>query len=241
VDPPGTLVHYAGTRFGSWWPSTCPSPGCVRPTPLRQSYGTGRLAPRELGPGGYVAVQLNYRVGACAEAPFASPATAQALVATYRYGSGGERRQTLPLRQAHLRMRMPSPGDCRPHPRSALTITGLWTTSSEHPIPTSDWDRCSRPGGALFFRSREYQSHETPSLRVAFRLARFRGKGLYPGARVGITAGIDIHGRASFAASSSAVSVSATGTHALGGTLRATVPVRYGVLHVAGVWRCTRD
>lgn len=116
LDPLGTLVHHVGTRLVPWNPPPCSGLGCPMYGFLRASYGGVRPEPLAVAPGRSVGVQLNYRLGACAEVPFASSAAARLLEVDYRLGRGGVRRETLPLGSARLRLHEPKPSDCLPRP-----------------------------------------------------------------------------------------------------------------------------
>jgi hypothetical protein len=243
LDPPRTLVHQIGTRLVSWNPPSCPPRvmGCIASTFFRASYGAVRPLPVTAAPRKDVGVQLNFRLGSCRDVPLASPAAAQAVVVDYRFGRGRLRHETLSLRSARLRLRMPQPGDCARRPHSHIAVDGEFATSSDWTAPGSDGDSCRRtPAGGLRFRSRLYLRGGGPAVRVGIRIPRLRGRGTYYSAQVHVVVGIGLHGWTVFRAERGLVTVTHTGATTFGGRFRARVTGRHGVpFRAYGAWRCT--
>jgi hypothetical protein len=243
LEPPRTLIHQVGTRLVSWNPPPCPSRvrGCILRDFFRPSYGAVRPLPVTAAPGKQVGAQLNFRLGSCRAVPLASPAAPRFLLVDYRYGQGALRRQTLPLGSARLRLRMPQPGDCAHRPHSKISVDGSYGTSSDWTVPGSDGDSCRRtPTGALRFRSRLYQFPRRPTVRVAIRLPRFRGRGTYYRAQVHVVVSTGGRGWTVLRAEGSLVTVTHAGRTTFGGRFRARLTDRLGApFRAYGAWRCT--
>ena len=101
-------------------------------------------------------------------------------------------------------------------------------------------------------RSRTILSPGQPAVRLAIRLGRFRGRGLYrtlarPAralgpAQVCVVVGIGIHGWTTFRPRTSVVTVARQSKTALCGRFRATlVGRRHGEFRAYGVWRCVKE
>ena len=247
-EPVGALVHQIGTRLVPWNPPpSTGGRGCPAFGFLRTSYGAVRPAAVTIAPGHGVAVQLNYRLDACGAVPFATGRTARRLEVDYRYGNGRVRQQSLPLRSARLLMRMPAPRDCLPRPHSRIAVSGPFATSSDWTIPGSEGDACRTTAhGDLVFRSRLFLAPGKPAVRVAIRLSRFRGLGLYHSAlgraEVRVVVGIGIRGWTTFRARTSVVTVTRESATTLGGRFHASlVGRRHSAFRAYGAWRCTRE
>ena len=255
LEPVASLVHQVGTRLVPWNPPRCAGGrGCPAFGFLHSSYGAVRPVALTVAPGKGAAVQLNYRLDACGAVPFATRETARTLEVHYRYGNGTMRRQSLPLRSARLLMRMPAPSDCVPRPHSKIAVTGPFASSSDWTIPGSEGDVCrTTADGALIFLSRRFLSPGEPAVRVAIRLSRFRGLGLYrtltrPAlalgpAQVRVVVGIGIHGWTTFRPRMSVVTVTRQRSKtALGGRFHAVLIGRRHVeFRAYGAWRCVKE
>ena len=254
VEPVGSLVRQIGTRLVPWNPPRCSgSRSCPAFGFLRSSYGAVQPAAVTVAPGHGVGVQLNYRLASCSAVPFAKRDTARTLEVDYRYGNGRVRSQSLPLRSARLLMRTPAPSDCVRRPHSKIAVTAPFASSSAWTIPGSAGDVClTTADGALLFRSRTFLSPGEPAVRVAIRLGRFRGLGLYrtltrPAralgpAQVRVVVGIGIHGWTTFRPRTSVVTVTRQSKSALGGRFRATlIGRRHSEFRAYGAWRCVKE
>jgi len=266
--PPRGLVHQVGTRLVSWNPPPCGGHyGCPAYAFLRSSFGAVRPAPLSVAPGEGVGVQLNYQLDSCSAVPFASAAAVQDLEVDYRYGQETLRRETLPLGSGRLRLRLPAASDCVRRPHSRIALDGSFATSSAWTIPGSNTVTCTRAAagtlqctggdtctrtaaGGLLFRSGLYESPGKPAVRVAIKLPRFAGKGLYrtlskPArglgpARVLVSVGIGLHGWTTFPASTSVVTVTKAAGSTFGGRFHATLIGPKGMpFRAYGAWRCT--
>lgn len=267
-EPAGGLVSQVGTRLVPWNPPPCTGHlGCPLLTFLRSSFRAVRPAPLVVAPGKGIGIQLNYRLAACSALPFASSAVAQGVEVDYRYGPGLVRTETLPIGSARLRLRMPTASDCVRRPHSQIALDGPFATSSAWTIPGSNAATCTRTSagtlqctggdvckrtaaGGLIFRSGLYQSPGKPAVRVAIRLPRLAGKGLYRTQRrpvlalgpadVRVTAGTGIHGWTTFRAGQSFVTVRRLTETMLAGRFHATLIGPKAVTFRAyGRWRCT--
>ena len=112
------------------------------------------------------------------------------------------------------------------------------------------WRHLHAHGRRLVFRSGLYESPGKPVVRVAIKLPRFAGKGLYrtlnrPArglgpARVLFSAGIGIHGWTTFSASTSLVEVTKAAGSTLRGRFHATLIGPKGMpFRAYDAWRCT--
>jgi hypothetical protein len=258
VDPPHSLVHQIGTRLVRWNPRPCRPRvfACPMETFFRGVYERTRPTPVTVAPRKAVGVQLNFRLGSCAEVPFATSAATQLLQVTFRYGQGNLRTETIPLGGAALRLGKPAPIVCQSRPHSRIALSGLFPSSTEETIPgsrtatctrtasgalvCSDGDRCTQmPGGGLLFRSGLFGAGNNPMIRVAIRLPRFRGVGLYRG-QVLVKAAIS--GRSTFRARTSVVTVTRATTNTVGGRFHATLlGYHRAPFRAYGTWACTRS
>jgi hypothetical protein len=251
LDPVRSLVRQHGTRLIDWNPPPCTGRhSCPAIGFLRGPFGAAKPEPVSVRPTRQAAVQLDFEVGGCAAVPFAAPGAAQQIDVAYRVGSGNLQHQAISLGSSRLRLRMPSPRDCAPRPKSAISVSGPYATGSDWTIPVSSGDSCSRTAtGALLYASRLYESPNGPSVRVEIRLPQFHGAGLYrsigkPARALGPAAvdaivGIGIHGYVTFRSSKSAVTVATVTTRTITGRFRATiVGRRHSTFRAYGAWRC---
>jgi hypothetical protein len=146
IDPPHSLVHQTGTRLVPWNPRPCPQNvvGCPQQTFFRAVFGPARPRPVTVAPRKAVGVQLNFRLGGCAEVPFASSAPTELLQVTFRYGQSKLRTETIPLADAALRLGRPAPSVCLPRPHSRIALSGLFPSSTEETIPGTHTATCTR-------------------------------------------------------------------------------------------------
>ena len=126
-EPPLSLVEQVGTRLEPWKPPACPKNtlGCPPGvTFLRMSFGDVRPSPMSVGPGKWLAVQLNYQLASCRVVPLATTASARELQVTFRYSQGRLQHQELPIGAAKLRLSTPAGVECLPRPHSHIGLTG---------------------------------------------------------------------------------------------------------------------
>ena len=144
-----------------------------------------------------VGIELDFRLGTCADIRSANPAPISRLRVSFRSPHGRTQHRTVSLAEAALYLRMPKPGDCA-QPRSSLSVNGpqKYSSSSEMwTIPGSTGDVCTIGHGSLDFVSREYQAHIWTDYsfkrweRVTLHLDHFRGLGAYQGVVTVVTAG----------------------------------------------------
>ena len=181
LEPRRTLVHQIGTRFHPWHVFKCP-PGAMCPAhgfPLKG--GPARPRPFSVAVGKYLGVELDLRLGSCAEIPGANPAPITRLRVSFRTATGVTGRRVFALDGAELHLRMPKPEDCA-QPRSTLSIEGpqRYATSYYWTEPGSTGDVCTIAGRTLSFESRVYQAGivQRP-VRVTVRIRHFAGAGSY--------------------------------------------------------------
>lgn len=196
VEPRGTLVHQIGTRFHRWNPPACP-PGAFCPAygfPLQSRAVHPR--PFAVARGKKVGVELDFRLGSCAEIPSANPAPISLLRVTYRTPHGPTRARIFSLRRERPDLRMPKPEDCA-EPRSSLSVNGpqRYASSQLWTVPGSTGDTCTIRHGTLDFVSRRYQTETSRPYakshweRVTLHLQRFEGIGVYRGTVTLVAAG----------------------------------------------------
>jgi hypothetical protein len=181
VEPPRTLIHQTGARFHAWRFSGCPAgASCPAPTFRIGSGLAHHPHPFKVERGGEVGVELDFRLGSCADVPGASSAPISQLRVTYRTTHGPLRQHVFALGFDSLRLRMPKPEDCS-FPRSALTVNDSQHigTSYLFTIPGSKGDVCTRTGGGLVFRSRAMKNNDYARERLEIRLPSFTGSGTY--------------------------------------------------------------
>jgi hypothetical protein len=136
--------------------------------------------PFRVAPGRSAGVELDFRLGSCAEVPGASSAPISRLKMTFRKADGSVRQHTFALGGHAFRLRMPKPEDCT-FPRSTLLVNGPSHigTSYYFTIPGSKGDVCTRTGGALAFRSRAYLNDDRRPERIEIRVPGFSGTKTY--------------------------------------------------------------
>jgi hypothetical protein len=184
VEPARTLIHQTGARFHAWRFAKCP-PGASCPAPTFR-IGSGLAhhpRPFTLQRGGEVGVELDFRLGSCADVPGASSAPISRLRVTFRTAGGRQRQHVFAFGFDSLRLRMPKPEDCS-FPRSTLFVNdpSHIGTSYYFTIPGSKGDVCSESGGGLVFRSRAMKNDDYVPERVEIRIPGFAGTGTYHGA-----------------------------------------------------------
>ena len=112
VEPPLTLVHQIGTQFHPWNPPKCP-PGALCPAyvfPLHAR--AAHPHPFAVAPGKDAGLELDFRLGSCADVPGASSTPISRLRVSFHRAGGTVQQRVLPLRGAELHLRMPKPGAC---------------------------------------------------------------------------------------------------------------------------------
>jgi hypothetical protein len=184
VEPTRTLIHQTGSRFHGWRIATCPA-GARCPAPAFP-IGSGvahHPHPFMIEPGGNVGVELDFRLGSCADVPDANAAPISRLRVSYRTSDGPPRQRDFTLGYDSLRLRMPKPEDCA-QPRSALFVNdpSHIGTSYLFTIPGSEGDVCTRTGKGLVFRSRAMENNDRARERVEILVPSFAGVGIYKNA-----------------------------------------------------------
>jgi hypothetical protein len=226
VEPPQTLVHQIGVRLHAWKPPACPrGASCPFRAPPFGPFTPASPRPVRVRPGAQTAVELDFRLGACSELPFASPSDPASIDVRYRTG-GRQLHEILPLGGARPVLRFPKPVDCVPRPHSDIAITGPWATGSTWTMPGSAGDTC-RDGT---FTSRTYVRGAGPMVYVRIR----------PATRtVDVVVGIGVHGWTTFHSRYAVVTTTRTGRSDYGGRFHATIVGRRGTTFRAyGAWRC---
>jgi hypothetical protein len=181
LEPPRTLIHQTGARFVPFDGSPCTDSGsCPAPTFRIGSGIAHRPHPFTIRPGKEMGVELDFRLGSCADVATASPAPVSRLRVTFHLGGGSTRTTVLPLGYEALRLRMPKPEDCT-FPRSQLFVNDPTSlgTSYLFTVPGSKGDVCTRTGTALTFRSRALENNERRPERIEIHFRDFAGKGTY--------------------------------------------------------------
>lgn len=225
IEPPGTLVHQIGTRLHRWTPPVCTgNHSCPLRVPPFGPFTAATPRPVRVGPGGQVAVELDFRLGSCSEVPFASPASPRAIDVIYDGGN-----VVLPLGGARPVLRFPKRADCVPRPHSQIAVTGPWATGSMWTRPGSSGDTCTRTAGdRIHFVSRTYLRGGGPMVRVEIR-----------GRTVDVVVGIGRHGWTTFHSRYAAVTTQRTTPMNYGGRFHATiVGYRGSTFRAFGAWRC---
>lgn len=181
AEPPRTLIHQVGARFHPFRNATCPAgASCPAPTfPI----GSGKNMhphPFTVPPGKSVGVELDFRLGSCAEVPGASSAPISRLRVAFREAGASVRRHTFALGYDAFRLRMPKPEDCM-FPRSRLWVNdpSHIGTSYYFTILGSKGDICMHTAGGLAFRSRAYLNNDRRRERIQILVAGFSGTGTY--------------------------------------------------------------
>jgi hypothetical protein len=172
-----------------------------------------------------VFTELDYRLGGCADVPFASSDAPRVVDVTYSTGTR-TLHEYLPLGGARPVLRFPKPSDCAPHPRSDIAVTGPWATGSAWTMPGSAGDTC-RNG---VFTSRTYVRGSGPMVYVRIRPAT---------KQVDVVVGIGLHGWTTFHSRYAVVTTLRTDPKDYGGRFHATIAGRRGTTFRAyGAWRC---
>lgn len=191
LEPTRTLVHQIGTQFHPWRPFKCP-PGASCPAPVFPLHArVAHPRPFAVAPGKDVGVELDFRLGSCAQIPGAGSTPISRLRVSFRTAGGPIRQRVLALAGAELHLRMPKPEDCA-QPRSSLSVDGPqgYSTSYDWTVPGSKGDVCTLRGHTLGFRSRTYRYvyENARTVRIEVRVPRFAGTGAYSGAVVTVVA-----------------------------------------------------
>jgi hypothetical protein len=180
LEPKRTLIHQTGVRFHSLTAPSCPT-GAYCPMDLEFRIGSGiahHSRPFTLEPGKLLGVELDFRLGSCADVPSASSAPISQLRVTYRTTGSATQQHVFALGADSLRLRMPKPEDCA-SPRSTLWVNypSHIGTSYLFTIPGSKGDVCTRAGGGLVFRSRAMRNNDSVPERVEIRIPASREPG----------------------------------------------------------------
>lgn len=119
LEPPRTLIHQTGARFNTYTPTRCSRRfPCDPPlVPILSASGFAHDArPVTLAPGMFVGIELDFRLGSCAEVPGASSAPITRLRVTFRRAGGPAQHQVFglysPPGPGVLSLRMPRAADC---------------------------------------------------------------------------------------------------------------------------------
>ena len=245
-EPPLSLVEQVGTRLEPWKPPACPKNtlGCPPGvTFLRMSFGDVRPSPMSVGPGKWLAVQLNYQLASCHVVPLATTASARELQVTFRYSQGRLQHQELPIGAAKLRLSTPAGVECLPRPHSHIGLVGSFTTSPGHgTIPGSDGDTCTRTSsGGLAFRSRQFFDRSGIAWRIRIRLPRVPASSPVDVVRADVraTGGFGLHGWTTFNGAGSRVTLQHATRGTLAGSFTAIFSDRRRLFRAYGEWRCT--
>lgn len=191
VEPPRTLLHQTGARFRSFRASGCSGGGpCPAPTVRIGSGIAHHPRPFSLARGKDMGVELDFRIGSCAEVPGAISAPVSSLRVTFRNPGGTAEQRVLALGSDALRLRMPKPEDCT-FPRSELFVNDPQAigTSYLFTVPGSKGDVCTPAGHALTFRSRALENNDRRAELIEIRFPHFAGKGTYRQAIASIVVG----------------------------------------------------
>jgi len=245
-EPPHSLVRQVGTRLGVVPPCKGPQLCEVAPT----GADAARLQPVVLAPGAEAAVQIDYRLGSCAEVPLASRATAHVIEVSYKDSQGVLQQQTLPIGDGLLHLHKPVGVECVPRPFSHIGLVGSFTTSPGHkPVPGSDGDTCTKSAtGRLVYRSRLFTDRTGVQFRVEITLSHFAGRGVYGGssaragmgpAEVVVSGGFGDRGQTSFHGHPGLVTVTQAAAPLYGGRFQATLSGHRLLFRAYGAWRCT--
>lgn len=113
LEPRRTLIHQTGGRFHPLTAPSCP-PDAYCPADLTFPIGSGlahRPRPITLAPGKLAGVELDFRLGSCADVPGANAAPISRLRVTDRTTDGARQQHVFALSADALRLRMPKPED----------------------------------------------------------------------------------------------------------------------------------
>lgn len=191
VEPPLTLIHQIGVRFHAFRYSGCSGGGSCPAATFDIGVGKVRWPrPFTVAPGKQVGVELDFRLGSCADVPGANPATISQLRVSFREERGSTPQHVLALGYDALRLRMPRPKDCA-FPRSTLFVNdpNHIGTSYYFTIPGSTSDVCTRTRGALVFRSRAMKNNDSVPERIEIIMPSFEGSGAYHHAIAAVVVG----------------------------------------------------
>jgi hypothetical protein len=111
IEPRRTLIHQIGTQFHVWDPPKCP-PGAFCPAygfPLHSQVAHPK--PFVLKRGKRLGLELDFRLGSCAQVRGASSAPISLLRVRFRTAHGARRERLLWLRGGQLHLRVPK--SCR--------------------------------------------------------------------------------------------------------------------------------
>lgn len=180
VAPRLTLIHQTGVRFHRFSQGGCSGGGpCPAPSFRIGSGWHPHPRPFTLAPGKLLGVELDLRLGSCADVPGANAAPISHLEVIYRR-NGSSRHTVFALGSDALRLRRPKAEDCT-FPRSTL-----WVNDPSHigtnyyfTIPGSKGDVCTRTGHGLVFRSRAMKNNDRKPERIEIRFPSFAGTGMY--------------------------------------------------------------
>lgn len=177
--PSNTLVRQIGVRFHRWAPQTCASGVSCPPSLFLLEGKAAHPRPFTIQPGQYLGLELDFRLGGCAQAPAASYRPISQVRLSLEESDGTAESTVLQLDPA-LSLRKPKPANCT-FPRSRLYVDGpgssptswLWT------LWGSEGDLCTLEHGSLDFTSRAYQNGDFDLQRIEIALPHFTGKGVY--------------------------------------------------------------
>lgn len=241
------LIHQVGTHFHPWRVFKCPPGALSCPAhvfPLEG--GAGTTQPYSLAARKEVGVELDFRLGSCAQIPGASSAPVSRLRVGFRRPNGTLGHRILSLGATTLHLRMPKPEDCAA-PRSFLSVDGpqQYESGNDWTIPGSTGDVCAVRNGRLSFRSRKYQTsigrRYSPRHfeRVAVLVGDFHGTGTYDH---GTTLKLVTGGKTVFRKHDSTVQVTKATAREVIATLDAgrlpSGTTRGIPFHVSGTMRC---
>jgi hypothetical protein len=207
VEPPRTLVRQVGALFHGFTATACSAGSCPAPTFRIGSGKSKHPRPFRVAPGRLVGVELDFRLGSCADVLHASSTPISRLRVVYRSRGIAVRQHVFVLGSDSLRLRMPKPEDCT-FPRSTLFVNdpSHIGTSYYFTLPGSRGDVCTNTGHGLVFRSRAYKNNDRRPERVEIRFPHFAGTGSYRDA----IAAVVVDGRTVFDAAATARVTKAT-------------------------------
>lgn len=242
LEPPRALIHQTGARFvpfrsGCSGGRSCPAP----------AFGIGsgiahRPHPFTLAARKQLGVELDFRIGSCADVPGASSAPLSRLRVTFHGRGGAIQQRVLALGYDSLRVRMPKPEDCM-FPRSTLYVNdpGHIGTSYLFTVPGSKGDVCTHTGRALTFRSRALENNDRRPEWIEIRFPHFAGNGTYRRAIATVVVGQRTAFRSTALVDVTMATTREVDARVLAGRLRpqaATVPYRiYGWMRCSVVQR----
>lgn len=113
VAPHRTLIHQIGTQFHRWHPIRCPRGAFCPASVFGLQPRVFQPRPFSLQRGRKFGLELDFRLGACADVPTASNTPISHFVLKFRRPGGPLVRKRLPLGPGELHLRLPKPGRCR--------------------------------------------------------------------------------------------------------------------------------